>query len=375
MPRFSGPGAGVPLEVDYSHCQRLLVAAWWGEQSWGKVSSKMRPLSSLHALAFAAGLGLISPFCVHAQAPADPVGAVKDQAAGVTGSGGSMVLHVRGADGTDRILALGQVYEEGWTLTALSASAASFTRQGVTRQVGLNPTGAVATNAPPAATSVVIIPGGLTDFMERYSGGGSVDGHPVLKLGSSPGDPVLKIGDRLSDGWTLMRIGYELIFERGGQYQAIGFDAQRHLILGGPDQGFAPTGVSVRALTAPNLPDNLTQLSDDQRLSLYNSALGALEQEARARYQGGVAAWDIQAAIGLNRYLDFENLRGEERTRNLVSQTLVTDPTTGRTTGVLSVSVNPATGATTRLLSIGAGFTNASTLEEALQIMSPEPRP
>ncbi|MDB5439780.1 MAG: hypothetical protein JWM33_2207 [Caulobacteraceae bacterium] len=77
---------------------------------------------------------------------------------GVVGSGNQLSLKLK-TPGGERTLRIGEAYGEGWTLEALTPSKAILTKDGVTREIGLNPTGAVASDKPDAPPSKVTMIG------------------------------------------------------------------------------------------------------------------------------------------------------------------------------------------------------------------------
>lgn len=81
---------------------------------------------------------------------------------GVIGSGDNLSLQLKPSNGpAPRILAVGQVFEDGWVLTALTPTAATLDKKGVTRMIGLNPTGALddrPATAPPSRVEVNLSP-------------------------------------------------------------------------------------------------------------------------------------------------------------------------------------------------------------------------
>ncbi|MDB5437716.1 MAG: hypothetical protein JWM33_143, partial [Caulobacteraceae bacterium] len=91
--------------------------------------------------------------------PADPLKRLPTEVAGVLGSGSNLSLSLFSTWGSRR-LSIGDEYQDGWKLTALTPSAASLTRNGETRQVGLNPTGALASSevAPPSSVTIAGLP-------------------------------------------------------------------------------------------------------------------------------------------------------------------------------------------------------------------------
>ncbi|MDB5440881.1 MAG: hypothetical protein JWM33_3308 [Caulobacteraceae bacterium] len=76
--------------------------------------------------------------------PAD-LDRLSKEAAGVVGSGDRLSLQIKPVDGqASRTIKVGEEYSNGWKLDAVTPTLATLSKGGETRQVGLNPTGAVA---------------------------------------------------------------------------------------------------------------------------------------------------------------------------------------------------------------------------------------
>ncbi|MDB5438496.1 MAG: hypothetical protein JWM33_923 [Caulobacteraceae bacterium] len=83
---------------------------------------------------------------------------------GVVGSGDKLSLRIKAGDET-RLLNIGDIYQDGWALTALTNTTATLTRNGQSQTVGLNPAGLVAqARADGPATTVRVV--GATDLVE-----------------------------------------------------------------------------------------------------------------------------------------------------------------------------------------------------------------
>ncbi|MDB5437978.1 MAG: hypothetical protein JWM33_405 [Caulobacteraceae bacterium] len=109
------------------------------------------------------------------------------QAAGVVGSGKQLSLRVVEA-GKERTIKLGQDYADGWKLDALTPTSATLVRNGERREVGLNPTGALASAAPAAAPSQVLVTQSDDELLETAIRIGLWDGktpRPGLTLEQS----------------------------------------------------------------------------------------------------------------------------------------------------------------------------------------------
>lgn len=86
--------------------------------------------------------------------------ALASQAAGVVGSGDKLSLQLHPAGGAPaRILKIGDVFEDGWVLTALDPTTATLTKGGLSRRIGLNPAGALAQPQAAAHPSQVTLAG------------------------------------------------------------------------------------------------------------------------------------------------------------------------------------------------------------------------
>ncbi|MDB5438657.1 MAG: hypothetical protein JWM33_1084 [Caulobacteraceae bacterium] len=89
------------------------------------------------------------------------------QAAGVVGSGDQLSLKLKTPQG-ERTLKVGEAYADGWTLRALTPTKATLDKDGTTREIGLNPTGALASTAPPdAPVSVSVVARERNDGLPR----------------------------------------------------------------------------------------------------------------------------------------------------------------------------------------------------------------
>ncbi|MDB5438327.1 MAG: hypothetical protein JWM33_754 [Caulobacteraceae bacterium] len=91
------------------------------------------------SLAFAARAGAAS-------APAQGPDALPGLVVGVVGSGDQLSLQIKADESGRRALRIGDAFQDGWSLSALTPSTATLTKAGESRVVGLNPTGAVATH-------------------------------------------------------------------------------------------------------------------------------------------------------------------------------------------------------------------------------------
>lgn len=111
--------------------------------------------SLMLAVFLAAGAAL-----AHAAEPSG-LDRLPSEVVGVTGSGDALRLQVK-SDGQVRTLVPGDEYRDGWKLRSVSASKATLFKSGETREVGLNPTGALASNAATAPPSDVSLVGGLS---------------------------------------------------------------------------------------------------------------------------------------------------------------------------------------------------------------------
>lgn len=109
---------------------------------------------------------------------------------GVTGSGDSLSLQLKTADGAERSLKPGDAYRDGWVLKALTPTAATLAREGQERQVGLNPTLA-ASPADEAATKVTVLSGPTTLRLasDRMRGDLQVMNDALARMNADPAAP------------------------------------------------------------------------------------------------------------------------------------------------------------------------------------------
>ncbi|MDB5438139.1 MAG: hypothetical protein JWM33_566 [Caulobacteraceae bacterium] len=105
-------------------------------------------------------IGMISVSAGVAQAAASPGPAtLPGEVIGVVGSGDKLSLRIK-AGKEARTLSVGDLYLDGWKLTALTDSTATLARNNEIQTVGLNPTGAVAkAKADGPASSVKTLAG------------------------------------------------------------------------------------------------------------------------------------------------------------------------------------------------------------------------
>ncbi|MDB5439499.1 MAG: hypothetical protein JWM33_1926 [Caulobacteraceae bacterium] len=92
--------------------------------------------------------------------PPTPTGpdALPAQVTGVIGSGNQLSLQLKPVGNADaRTLKPGDTFEDGWVLTALTPSAATLSKGGASRTVGLNPTGTLAGPAAPGGATVTVV--------------------------------------------------------------------------------------------------------------------------------------------------------------------------------------------------------------------------
>lgn len=104
-------------------------------------------------MALAAG-GTLTAYAAEPSAPER----LASQAAGVVGSGDQLSLRLRTPQG-ERTLQIGETFEDGWALQALTPAKATLVKDGGSREVGLNPTGAVAAAAQVGPPSLVTMAG------------------------------------------------------------------------------------------------------------------------------------------------------------------------------------------------------------------------
>ncbi|MDB5438344.1 MAG: hypothetical protein JWM33_771, partial [Caulobacteraceae bacterium] len=101
-----------------------------------------------------------------APAPSGP-DALPAQVAGVIGSGDQLSLQLRASDTAPaRMVRLGDEAIDGWTLTGLTNTVATLSKDGQSRTIGLNPTGALSQRQPVGPPSTVhVTVEGLTPEM------------------------------------------------------------------------------------------------------------------------------------------------------------------------------------------------------------------
>ncbi|MDB5440759.1 MAG: hypothetical protein JWM33_3186, partial [Caulobacteraceae bacterium] len=102
---------------------------------------------------------------------------------GVVGSGDQLNLQVMQDQGV-RTLKPGDLYRDGWTVTAVTASTATLTKGGQSRMVGLNPDGALQQRATAAPSQVTLASGNIQDAIAAG------DVARIMQLGGSPMDVI-----------------------------------------------------------------------------------------------------------------------------------------------------------------------------------------
>ncbi|MDB5439942.1 MAG: hypothetical protein JWM33_2369 [Caulobacteraceae bacterium] len=170
---------------------------------------------------------------------------------GVVGSGDQLSLQLKTGAGLDHTLKVGEVYGDGWTLTGLTPVEATLAKDGATRQVGLNPTGALAGNAPvapPSTVSMIGVPD--ADAVDRIL---KAAGTPVRAGYASPG---------LTEAETLRSRAYSALM-----LQVI----DRERATGGPG-----------GMTMENLKAVIGQAAYDDMTALTQRSLGASQAVAVA---------------------------------------------------------------------------------------------
>lgn len=106
-----------------------------------------------------AGLAAIL-LAAKAAAASDPGPAsLPGEVIGVVGSGDQLSLRIKGGE-APRTLEIGEVYQDGWTLSALTATKATLTKDGQSQTVGLNPTGVIERAKPDDPPTTVKTIGG-----------------------------------------------------------------------------------------------------------------------------------------------------------------------------------------------------------------------
>ncbi|MDB5440836.1 MAG: transcriptional regulator [Caulobacteraceae bacterium] len=117
------------------------------------------------------------------------------QAAGVVGSGDQLSLKIRAPEG-ERTVKIGETYADGWTLQALTPTKATLSKDGTTREVGLNPTGAIASNTPAAPPSTVNMAGMLDEAtIQRYVDAALAKDPKALDRARGIGGPFLSLDE------------------------------------------------------------------------------------------------------------------------------------------------------------------------------------
>lgn len=150
-----------------------------------------RRLAGAAALAATLTTGGLAGYAAQPSAPER----LAAQAGGVVGSGDQLALRVK-EDSQERTIKPGDDYADGWKLQALTPTKATLTKDGVSREVGLNPTGALANNAPAAPPSQVWVTQSDDELADRVIRNGVWDGktaRPNLTLDETRRYNVLRM--------------------------------------------------------------------------------------------------------------------------------------------------------------------------------------
>ncbi|MDB5437981.1 MAG: hypothetical protein JWM33_408 [Caulobacteraceae bacterium] len=218
-----------------------------------KTAPPGRRRSRLAALGLA-GLMSAAALTAYAAAPSGP-DALPGEVVGVIGSGDQLSLKVA-QDQKIRTVKLGAEYRDGWTLDALTTSTASLSKEGQRREIGLNPTGALASAAPGRDPSKVEIAGDTieahwaaeTAIMNEYklaveaSGGSnsSFDAEQMARLlGPARLQAFYDNDNRLGE---LMQAKARADAVARGDFNTV--RAYDHLAVVGPDSFVVPAGMS-----------------------------------------------------------------------------------------------------------------------------------
>lgn len=152
-----------------------------------------------------------------AAAPSGP-DALPSQVAGVVGSGEELVLQLRQTGDTPpRLVHLGEDAIDGWTLSGLTATAATLGKDGQTRTIGLNPSGALASKAPSVPLTLVTMAGEDARLLAQAIARGVWDGQklqPGLTLEETQRYWVLN--ERFSETWRAFQTNLNARAEKAG---------------------------------------------------------------------------------------------------------------------------------------------------------------
>ncbi|MDB5440415.1 MAG: hypothetical protein JWM33_2842 [Caulobacteraceae bacterium] len=166
---------------------------------------------------FPASIVACGLFLAAAAAPSGP-DALPSEVAGVVGSGDQLALQLRQtADTPPRLVHLGDDAIDGWTLSGLTATAATLSKDGQTRTIGLNPSGALASKAPTVAPTLVTMAGEDARLLAQAIARGVWDGEklqPGLTLEETQRFYVLN--ERFSETWKAFQTDLNARAEKAG---------------------------------------------------------------------------------------------------------------------------------------------------------------
>lgn len=143
-----------PLASDWRARKGILRRRLLDIATPARLSGPGRRLAGGAILAATLTGGALTAYAAQPSAPERLAG----QAAGVVGSGDQLSLRLV-EDNQARTIRPGDDYADGWKLDVLTATSATLVKDGQRREVGLNPTGAVASRGPAAAPSRVTLAG------------------------------------------------------------------------------------------------------------------------------------------------------------------------------------------------------------------------
>lgn len=168
------------------------------------------------------------------------------EVSGVVGSGDKLGLKL-GAGEASRVLRPGEIYGDGWVLRSVTASQATLTKGAEVRQVGLNPTGALAAGeevAPATQVNTIGSARPAAEILAELRASEQWDGQsrPGLTLDETQRFLVQTYLVRQHTQALMRSLPPGSVYTIGPEeMRSLGFDYQDYLALGAKVRAAAPT--------------------------------------------------------------------------------------------------------------------------------------
>jgi hypothetical protein len=218
-----------------------------------------RGRTALGAVLLAAllGAGALAAYAAEPSAPQQLARAVT----GVVRSGDQLSLSLKEARAAPRTLKVGDQYNDGWKLAAITPTSAVLTKDGASAQVDLSP--ALAAPAPVGSAPGSAAGSSVLQQLPKAFAGVATGDPMGLNLNEDGAARTLKVGDEYKDGWRLAAVlSTGAVFTKDG--------ATAELALG-------PAGEAAGAVR--DLPPSQTQIdrANNERRNAEIAALRAAQ--------------------------------------------------------------------------------------------------